>query len=65
MNFHSGEKQICKSFDCTKIAKSLKINQNEPKRSNAIHDFFLTMCTNRHILRIALLTEETLFTLAF
>ena len=38
MNFHSCEKEIFKSFGCTKICKDLKMNQNEPKRSNATHN---------------------------
>ena len=30
MNFHSCEKQIFKSFGCTKILKRFKMNQNDP-----------------------------------
>ena len=73
MNFHYCEKQIFKSFRCTKIRR-LKMNQNVPKRSNATHpqlatathdQFFLTMSTTRQILTIPLLVEEALITWSF
>ena len=43
------------------------MNQNQPKQSNATHndqDFF-TMFTTRHIFKIPLLAEESLFIWAF
>ena len=72
MNFHSYEKQIFKSYGCTKIQNNLKWTKTSrkevrnPQPSTAIHNhFFLTVSTIRQVLIIPLLTENALFTWAF
>ena len=63
MNFHSCEKQIFKSFGCTKIrnkSNKQKRAETKPQTATIHYQFFLTMF--RQVLAIPLLTEEALFT---
>ena len=61
MNFHSYEKQIFKSFSCTKIGNE----SNEVMRTQNGQQQFTTLPTSRQVLTVPLLTEEALFTWAF
>ena len=69
MNFHSYEKQIFKSFGCTKIrnnSKWIKTSQNELMQTTTSNNDwwpnFPYHATTRQVLAIFLLTEEALFT---